>query len=222
MSDAKNRLNKDLSRIRDKNWGSYRALPELPPIGRPASGLVTLLESLTVPADQVRTIVEVGVEMGGSTRCFLDFFPNATIICIDPWVENYPLPAAWQYLHQYTEPESGSLYNLFLHFMRPHRDRVIPFRGYSQEMLGKLSYLVKDVDLIYIDGDHRYHGVFADLTLSSFLWPNALVTGDDWEFEAKAAKYKGIRFPVRSAATDFAEHFGYSLATNENSYLLTR
>ena len=187
--------------------------------GRPAAGLAELLTKAPLKRGGHLTILEVGVELGGSTRLFLKTFPNAKIYSIDPWINNYPLPADWaKTLQPYADKNKGSLIGIFQSYNWNDRERVNMLRSWSHDGLRNAFSMELKPDLIYIDGDHRYHGVLADLFLSFALFPKARILGDDWNFAPAAKKYKGIQYPVRTAAVDFADHVERKLVNEQNSY----
>lgn len=74
------------------------------------------------------------------------------------------------------------LYNNFLAVNWDHRDRLIPIREDTAAGLELVAEYGIKPDLIYIDASHDYEDVIWDLELSSRLFPDAQVIGDDYDF----------------------------------------
>lgn len=188
-------------------------------IGRPVQGLSELLDASNLAGNETITIIEVGVEMGGSTRLLLRKFPNARIFSIDPWIDAYPLPPIWKSdLEKYTARSNGSLLPIFQSYNWKYRDQITLLKHWSHDGLRVAYSMGVKPDLVFIDGDHRYHGVLSDLFLCYALFPGVQIFGDDWEFAPTAKKYKGIALPVRKAAEDFCDHIDGAIQADQNSY----
>ncbi len=186
--------------------------------GRPVAGLRSLCAKVQKP---VQTIVELGVELGGSTRVFLDAFPSAKIFSIDPWIENYPIHQTWKdKIGTEYERSRGSLLPIFQSIFWDQKNRIKPIRKYSDAGMRLLYDQSIKPEVVFVDADHRYFGVAADLILIQTLFPYALILGDDWMFNPTAPKYRGIQYPVRRAAQDFAIHYERQYEAEENSYLI--
>lgn len=192
-------------------WPDSVPFPELENntgYGRNIRGLVDALETIKIPTDAPVSIIEIGTELGGSTRNFLRKFPNARIVSIDPYIGNYPLPDAWkEKLTPLAAKDGGSLLKIFQSLFWEYRDRITTIREFSLNGLSALSKAGASADIVFIDGDHRYHGALADLMLSRCLFPNAVLLGDDMGFAPNAPKYKGYALPVTKAVEDFCDHF---------------
>ena len=50
-------------------------------------------------------------------------------------------------------------------------------------------------DAIYIDADHSFEGVVADLTLALDLFPSAIIVGDDWDWEGVRKGVEAVLAP---------------------------
>lgn len=87
----------------------------------------------------------------------------------------------------------------FIASMWGYRDRVIPVRGKSPEALYEVAKLEIAPDLIFFDSDKKD----SDLSIAHELFPNAILSGDDWTWE-KEDNYS-IRQPVQS----FCNQNGY-------------
>jgi hypothetical protein len=190
------------------------------PVSRNNKGLNPLIDKFFPNLDSVKVIVEIGVEMGGGTRFFLNKFPSSIVICVDPWCEGYVLPKIWSHLNAKAARSKNSLLPLFLAFNACNKDRILPIQEFSSDGLIRVRELGFQPDLVYIDGDHTYHGVFSDLVMANALFPEAQILGDDWNFTSAYPRYRGIQYSVQKAATDFSEHVSRELVVIENSFLI--
>jgi predicted O-methyltransferase YrrM len=131
-----------------------------------------------VPADS-RLIVEVGSWTGRSTRYLADLAPRASIVAIDHWegsVEHEQDPELAEFLPR--------LFDTFLSESWEYRNRIIPLRARSVEGLRRVAAAGLSPDLVFIDADHQYDSVAADLRTSLDLFPGAAVVGDDWDWSS--------------------------------------
>lgn len=72
-------------------------------------------------------------------------------------------------------------YDIFLRNITPFQRNIIPIRGLSTEVVSKVSTLTNHLDLLFIDGDHSYEGVYADWqTYKVFLKEGAIVAFHDY------------------------------------------
>jgi hypothetical protein len=193
-------------------------IPEPPQ--RLNQGLVDALKKHAPSLDGDSIIVEIGAELGGSTRLFLEHFPSAHVVSIDPWPEGYHLPPAWGSLTAAVAKFGHSLLPLYLHYCRQYRDRLTAVREFSSDGLLKVYAAGLKPSLFYVDGDHTYHGVFTDLALINCLFPDIPIFGDDWKFTSSYPRYRGIEHSVQKAAKDFAEHTSRPLEVLSNTYVI--
>jgi hypothetical protein len=183
-------------------------------------GLVEALKKHVPSLAAESIIVEIGAELGGSTRLFLEHFSNAQVVSIDPWPVGYNLPAAWGSLKSAVAKCGNSLLPLYLHYCKQYRNRVTPVREFSSDGLIKVYNAGLKPSLFYVDGDHTYHGAFTDLALINSLFPDTLILGDDWSFTSSYPRYRGIDYSVQKAATDFAAHTSRPLDVISNTYAI--
>jgi Methyltransferase domain len=101
------------------------------------------------------------------------------VIAVDHW-EGSPEHLADPEL----APVLPQLYDAFLRGCWDYRDRIIPLRAKSVEGLQRVAQVRLVPDLIYIDADHQFESVCADLTAALDLFPSATVVGDDWNWES--------------------------------------
>lgn len=125
-------------------------------------------------ARKCERIVEFGSFHGRSTRALADNIKRAGIIyAVDPWNGTYLLESgeALQKVNTYVFP-------IFKRNLKNHIDigTVIPKRQCSYNFA-----LPFKVDMVFIDGDHRYENVKRDIAKGlSLLKTNGIISGHDW------------------------------------------
>lgn len=97
-------------------------------------------------------VLEIGSWKGKSTYCIAHGLIDGTILCIDPFNADGELQSKSSY-----EKEKGEedLLTQFNNNVKGFNNiQITPYKGYSQDFVGK----VKDVDFLFIDGDHSQVG----------------------------------------------------------------
>jgi hypothetical protein len=138
---------------------------------------------------KTKLVVELGAWLGLSTRFIADAAPRATVISVDHW-QGSPE-------HQTQERFSALLPRLYETFQSrcwKYRDRVVPLRMSSLDGLRKVAESGLEPDFIYVDAEHTYEAVSAELKLARELFPHTLLGGDDYDWQG-----------VRQAVDEFAE-----------------
>lgn len=129
---------------------------------------------LATAASKCKRIVEFGSYHGRSTRALADNSPeDATIWAVDPWNGEYLTEdgVVMMDVNSYCMPA-------FLYNLRDHIDsgKVIPVRRKSQYF-----ELHEPVDMVFIDGDHRFDSCYADiLRASNLLKDGGILCGHDY------------------------------------------
>jgi hypothetical protein len=136
---------------------------------------------------KTRLIVELGSWTGRTTRFLADQAPHATLIAVDHW-EGSPEHFADPEL----APALGRLYEAFLTECWEYRDRIIPLRSKSTAGLHRVAHAGLSPELIYIDADHQFESVRADVTTALDLFPRATLVGDDWNWEGVRKAVEGV------------------------------
>jgi hypothetical protein len=121
-------------------------------------------------------VVELGAWLGLSTRFLADHAPHARVVTIDHWQGNrqHQERADWKAM-------LPKLYRTFLALSWNYRDRIIPLKMTTTEGLKTVASYGLSPELIYIDAEHSYEAVRADLELAYELFPKAVLAGDDYE-----------------------------------------
>lgn len=168
-------------------WPSER--PEAPPNDCPGWLSTSTRELLaSVLSDDTRLVVELGSWLGLSTRFIADRAVNAAIVAVDHWrgsSEHRDDPRLRNLL--------PVLYESFLDNCWEHRARIIPLRMDTIAALDTIARHRLSPDIIYLDADHSYEAVRADLSQILTLFPQSILIGDDWDWAT-----------VRRAATEAA------------------
>lgn len=120
-------------------------------------------------------IVEFGSYHGRSTRALGDNCINGRVWAVDPWDGKYPSQSGekFQEINTYCYPQfCRNLSDLI------SNGRVVPYRGFSYSF-----HLPYQVDMVFIDGDHRYETVKKDIDKAlDLLRTGGLVCGHDYNW----------------------------------------
>jgi hypothetical protein len=135
-----------------------------------------------------RVVVELGAWLGLSTQHIANLAPHATVVSIDHW-EGSPEHKA-QERFQKLLPR---LYETFQARCWDYRDRIVPLRMSTLEGLRAVADAGVQPELVYVDAEHSYEAVSAELALARQLFPRAALAGDDYDWQG-----------VRQAVDQFA------------------
>jgi hypothetical protein len=94
---------------------------------------------------------EVGVRKGAFSKKFLLANPNLRLLCIDPW-------GAY---HGISQPRQDGYFNYAVKNLSEFGDRVKFIRKPSMDALPDVED--NSLDFVYIDGNHRFDYVMADI-----------------------------------------------------------
>jgi len=118
-------------------------------------------------------ILELGVYCGKFSEYLMRWFPQAKLIAVDTWRWIHPHHAE-KFLN-----DPRNVRGAFMHHLWPYRDRV---RVYQMDTIEAMHALADEhVDWVYVDSDHRYASVMREIDTVLRLFPDALITGDDYE-----------------------------------------
>ena len=143
------------------------------PHGWCCAGHREILQDRLGPDTQV--VVELGSWLGQSARLLLELAPKATVICVDHWKGSSEMGNMMQAQTRLPTLELTWLVNQW-----PWKDRAIPVKADTLEGLRLVHEHGIRPDLVFVDAEHTYEAVSAELHLIEQLFPQALVHGDDW------------------------------------------
>jgi hypothetical protein len=128
-------------------------------------------------SEETRLVVEIGSWVGLSTRYIADRAPNAVVIAIDHWCGSpeHQRNAVWKAM-------LPGLYETFLALCWDYRERLIPLRMTAIQGIRAVASQALEPDLVYIDGEHSYEAVSAEIELVRRSFPRALIIGDDYDW----------------------------------------
>lgn len=113
---------------------------------------------------------EIGSYLGAST-CFLGVaarMQNGSIHCFDTW-DNRAMGVE----------RAGDTFAAFTQNIEPFRKQIVVHRGDSTKLAGEMTEMV---DFLFVDGDHSYAGVKADLAnFGPKLKPGGLLLFHDFD-----------------------------------------
>ncbi len=155
--------------------------PQCPPKVRPqktiegwmADGAQEALQATL--GSHIRIVLELGSWLGLSTRFIADCAPGAQVIALDHFEGNPEHRTDPQ-----TKDQLPTLYEDFLARCWSYRSRIIPVRATTVTGMQMLAAAGVKPDVIYVDADHNYAAVQADLSTAWTLFPSAILVGDDY------------------------------------------
>jgi hypothetical protein len=141
-----------------------------------------------VLSPDTKLVVELGAWLGLSTRFIASHAPNAIVVSVDHWKGSPE--------HMQQERFQKLLPRLFETFQArcwDYRERVVPLRMDTLQGLRTVAEHGLQPDLVYVDAEHTFEAVSAELTLARQLFPGAILGGDDYD-------WSGVREAVRTFA----------------------
>lgn len=179
-------------------------------------------------------LLEIGSWAGGSAITWANALKrhhpeSGLVFCVDPWKTYFAARGISQLIgsqaRHYSEMEQAlardEIFGLFLHNIRSAKveDLIVTVRGSSEQVL--TAFAPRRFDLIFVDGNHSYASVLADLRLAAdLLVEGAILCGDDLELQAseielsRARQMAEVDF-VLDVATQEYYHPGVTLAVGE-------
>lgn len=125
---------------------------------------------------EVKTIVEIGVNKGESSKLFRNLFPEAHLYLVDPW------QLSQDYLLSATPISRRSK-----HYEKAHEIVQQTFKGDAQVTILRmasieaLSHTPDQLDLVFIDANHEYAHVKRDiLSWLPKVRPGGILAGHDY------------------------------------------
>lgn len=172
------------------------------------------------PRDRPSIMVEVGVAFGRSlahlARLAIDSGKPITVYGVDPWVDDWnpdwsrdeTRRPTWGAEHAEWARAQGGPFSAFIKMMQTHAPAELEFvkvvRARGVDLAAMLRANVDLPHLVWIDGDHRYEGVVADLR--SWAWRTGV---DEMVFRPRwfgghdyTPDFPGVQRAVREAFGD--------------------
>lgn len=192
-------------------WPSER--PSVAPVDWALDGGGRELITDAIRKYDLRLILEVGVFLGGSVKTWLEASPDVVVLAVDPWqppwghvARHFGRPEVAEQLDRDNGP-----YETFLASLWEYRDRVIPIRGYSPDVLYEIASAGIKPQLLYLDADK----LGREMEISSKLFPGILISGDDWLHRDEAG------FPIRKPVRQFCRSHSKRLRINRHTWLIS-
>jgi len=113
-----------------------------------------LIKALNILDINPEKIAEVGVNYGETTRRLLDAFHDSEITLVDPWAEQKINGRLYKRSQKQWDEIYDTVNNEF-------GDRCNIVRKFSLDAVN--DFEDKTFDLVFIDGDHSYEGVYGDV-----------------------------------------------------------
>lgn len=140
-------------------------------------------------------ILEIGTFLGQGSKFFIKAFES---IGIDPIIDCVDL--AYPYIEETSTMNYGVQgFHLLKNTEEERMDhKIVLHTGRSRDIV---PYMLKDFDLVYVDGEHTSGGVFMDLVLSfNKSTEDTVIVVDDLEWASK-------KNPVAQGVSKFVEHY---------------
>jgi len=169
------RLEKAVDRLRYRSWFAAKDFTS----DWTSSNFTMWRRMLSPLCDEPLRILEIGSWEGRSAVFFLNFFPRATITCIDTFGGSEEERSVYQHL----AAQMAGAEARFDRNLAPFATRVEKIKNRSGPALTQLDAEKRRFDLAYIDGGHRRDDVMADsLGVWRLLEPGGVIVWDDYEW----------------------------------------
>lgn len=169
------RLEKTVDRLRFRGWFADKNFTS-----DWTSGNFTLWRRMLSPwRGEALRILEIGSWEGRSAVFFLNFFPHATMVCVDTFGGS----EAEHYVYERLADRIDGVEARFDRNLSPFGSRVEKMKSGSAAGLKRLAEEGRRFDLAYIDAGHRRDDVLADSrAVWALLDPGGVIIWDDYEW----------------------------------------
>ncbi|MBL4838288.1 MAG: hypothetical protein JKY34_12005 [Kordiimonadaceae bacterium] len=178
-----------------------------------------------INVSECRYMLEIGCFLGASARRWLTLKSDLKLVGLDTWddrlieqckkyVGRPGLTRAYPDIKTQerfaSDIERQGPFPTAMANLTEFKDRFVPVRGFSPGALPDLKKAGFIPDIVYIDAGKKAE----DLEVCHQLWPNAIITGDDWHWN----RTKG--FPMRKIVTGFAEKNNFRVEADHATWVL--
>lgn len=171
------------------------------------AALASLVTSMGRKARKPRVVLELGVFMGATTHELRRTLPDATLICVDVWRNEFLTTLGTQYSSTvgpfHAILKEKDLWHTFASHFRGDA-HVVPMRMMTRDAFPLLERCGVVPDLVIIDADNSYEGASLDISTVLRLWPRATVLGMLFDKAGVRRAVRETRRPayVESTVTD--------------------
>ncbi|MDY6938071.1 MAG: hypothetical protein SWY16_10435 [Cyanobacteriota bacterium] len=178
-----------------------------------------------IQEQNIELVLEIGSFLCGSTIQWLESSNSLTVIGVDPWEGNFAsildrynknpiFDSCFQKIEDRQEfiqsvcnngPYLSALANV-----KKYKERFIPIQAYSPKALYEIASMGITPQLIYFDSNK----VLDDLDVCMELFPEAILSGDDWTWGAERG------FPVQKAVKEFCQQHKFSFTAKRATWMI--
>jgi hypothetical protein len=164
-------------------------------------------------SDNTSKIIELGAWLGNSTLWFCQN-SKATIYSIDHWKGSKEHQG-----RKDVKDKLPTLYETFIVNCWDYKERIVPIKMNTIDGLRWCKSNNINPDMIFVDASHEFEDVILDLEECMTLFPNAMVTGDDWNWKNKS---QNRRKTVQEAVVYFSKKYRYKITENGRCWLIKK
>jgi len=145
-------------------------------------------------------VLELGSYVGRSTNWFAEH--AKLVYAVDHWL------GSPDEIHMDDIGGCIGMFDQFLVNTWDNKDNIYPVRAWTVIGMRHLYNYNCIPDLIYVDAAHTYEGVWQDLEVADELFPEAIITGDDYSW--------GKGQPIKKAVERFCKAHNYDVEVSRD------
>ena len=206
----------------EKELSWPQSVGELPPpymYGFDMAGPLYFIDKI-FQENKIRNFCELGSYLGASAHYVAgkEEAKDTNIYAIDIWdsgaLADWEEDIHGEYIaDQYDDNAKGffktnCMYKTFLSNLQEYKEKVIPLKTSTQYGVRFLHDQNIEIDVFYIDANHTYDSVKADILIIKELFPNSIIFGDDLPFDG-----------VKDAVKECARLHSLEILTHGNAYM---
>ena len=205
--------------LRAYPWPSSARYPDVAPVGRSHDGFELVSTAAGRYAPRIPCSWRSGPNWAAAPEQCLAI-PGSYVVSIDPWKERQAF-GQWPALERFAGVRDAAL-DLFRSFHFEYRARLVAVRELSPRGLVEVHDAGIRPDVVYIDADRRTEAVLRDITVSSALFPDALICGSGWIWRPnqQVTGAAGVGRPVRRAVTQWASFRDHFVEARADTWLI--